>query len=221
MSKLRTRYGVEEKRCSYCRTWKPLTDFSPGGKSHGSSEGGRHCECRACNAARHRRRYAAAKTHRGAMLCGTLAIALSWAATLHAQSPTKLSDPPNGNDFISMTNPERNAYAAGFLAGLSASDVLPITAGCQTCTAPTENSEKARLKAQLEAAQVAQESVRQRGLIMAEKQRCLAYLGAPDRVAWLILRTIVATPKASQRMALAAFGQTTVEKECFPTHKQN
>ena len=30
--------------------WKPLTAFSPGGDSHGASEGGRHCECRECNA---------------------------------------------------------------------------------------------------------------------------------------------------------------------------
>jgi hypothetical protein len=50
------RNGVEGKVCSCCRMWKPLQDFSPGGKSHGRSQGGRHCECRACNAARHRRR---------------------------------------------------------------------------------------------------------------------------------------------------------------------
>jgi len=54
--KLRTLNGVEEKLCSACRKWKPLTDFSPGGASHEGSEGGRHCECKACNAARHRKR---------------------------------------------------------------------------------------------------------------------------------------------------------------------
>jgi len=58
--KLRNRNGVDEKLCSSCKRWKPLTDFSPGGKSHGPSEGGRHCECKPCNAGRHRRRDAAA-----------------------------------------------------------------------------------------------------------------------------------------------------------------
>ncbi len=60
--KLRVVNGVTEKLCFCCNHWKPLTDFSPGGRSHGSSEGGKHCECRECNAARHRRRYAAAKS---------------------------------------------------------------------------------------------------------------------------------------------------------------
>jgi len=54
--KLRIRNGVVEKLCSACAQWKPLTEFSPGGKSHGASEGGRHCECKVCNAARHRQR---------------------------------------------------------------------------------------------------------------------------------------------------------------------
>jgi hypothetical protein len=54
--KLRVRAGIEEKFCSTCQTWKPLTDFSPGGKSHEGSEGGRHCECKPCNAKRHRDR---------------------------------------------------------------------------------------------------------------------------------------------------------------------
>ena len=61
MSKIRVRNGVREKLCSACKIWKPLTDFSPGGESHQrASEGGVHCECRDCNAARHRRRRRAA-----------------------------------------------------------------------------------------------------------------------------------------------------------------
>jgi hypothetical protein len=68
MSKIRVRNGVTEKLCSKCKAWKPLTDFSPGGESHKrASEGGVFCECRGCNAARHRRRYAAAKTMREAL----------------------------------------------------------------------------------------------------------------------------------------------------------
>jgi hypothetical protein len=61
MPKLRERNGVMEKRCSCCGLWKPLTDFSPGGSSHGPSEGGKHCECHECNAKRHRDRYATAR----------------------------------------------------------------------------------------------------------------------------------------------------------------
>ena len=65
MSKIRARNGVTEKLCSACRVWKALSDFSPGGKSHQrGSEGGVHCECRECNAARHRQRYAAARRMR-------------------------------------------------------------------------------------------------------------------------------------------------------------
>jgi hypothetical protein len=58
--KLRVKDGVEEKFCSTCQKWKPRTAFSPGGEGHKGSEGERHCECRECNNARHRRRYAAA-----------------------------------------------------------------------------------------------------------------------------------------------------------------
>jgi hypothetical protein len=61
LPKLRVNNGVNEKLCSSCGLWKPLGDFSPGGGSHGASEGGKHCECRPCNAARHRGRMAAAK----------------------------------------------------------------------------------------------------------------------------------------------------------------
>ena len=68
MSKIRVRNGVTEKFCSTCKGWKPLTDFSPGGESHKrASEGGVFCECRDCNAGRHRRRYAVAKTMREAL----------------------------------------------------------------------------------------------------------------------------------------------------------
>lgn len=61
--KVRVRNGITEKLCSTCRAWKPLTGFSPGGKSHDRpSEAGKHRECRTCNAARHRERYAGTKT---------------------------------------------------------------------------------------------------------------------------------------------------------------
>jgi hypothetical protein len=50
--------GVSGKVCSSCDTWKPLEEFSPGGKSHGSSQGGRHCQCKSCNALAHQRQRA-------------------------------------------------------------------------------------------------------------------------------------------------------------------
>jgi hypothetical protein len=59
--KLRMRNRIQEKLCSTCKTWKALTDFSPGGESHQGSEGGVHCECKPCNAKRHRDRRLAAK----------------------------------------------------------------------------------------------------------------------------------------------------------------
>jgi hypothetical protein len=62
--KLRTSDGQAEKLCSACNTWKPVANFSPGGKSHEDSEGGLHCECKACNAKRHRERYVVAKAIR-------------------------------------------------------------------------------------------------------------------------------------------------------------
>jgi RNase P subunit RPR2 len=65
-AKLRTVNGVEEKFCSTCKAWKPFSAFSPGGRSHQGSEGGVHCECKPCNAARHRMRYAAKKQSRRA-----------------------------------------------------------------------------------------------------------------------------------------------------------
>ncbi len=68
MNKIRVINGVTEKWCVTCEIWKPLICFSPGGKSHQTaSEGGVHCECRDCNAARHRRRYAEAKPIREAL----------------------------------------------------------------------------------------------------------------------------------------------------------
>ena len=60
-SKVRKRNGEIEKFCITCKAWKLASEFSPGGKSHGASEAGKHCECRACNAKRHRDRYATAK----------------------------------------------------------------------------------------------------------------------------------------------------------------
>lgn len=68
MSKIRARNGVIRKLCSTCKVWKPLTDFSPGGETHRrGTEGGVHCECRSCNAGRHRHRYAEAKPIREAL----------------------------------------------------------------------------------------------------------------------------------------------------------
>jgi hypothetical protein len=62
VNKIRVINGVTEKWCVTCEVWKPVTDFSVGGKSHQTtSEGGVHCECRKCNAARHRRSYAESK----------------------------------------------------------------------------------------------------------------------------------------------------------------
>jgi hypothetical protein len=40
MSKIRLRNGVTEKLCSTCKAWKPLSDFSPGGKSHQTASEG-------------------------------------------------------------------------------------------------------------------------------------------------------------------------------------
>lgn len=41
------RGAVEEKTCSTCRMWKPLTDFYRD-SSHGRSQGQRHCRCKDC-----------------------------------------------------------------------------------------------------------------------------------------------------------------------------
>jgi len=47
------RNGVTEKLSSTCNGWKPIADFSPGGKSQqNGSERRVHCECRACNSGR-------------------------------------------------------------------------------------------------------------------------------------------------------------------------
>ncbi len=39
--------GVDGKVCSSCRRWKPLPDFFVD-RSHGASQGGRHCKCKVC-----------------------------------------------------------------------------------------------------------------------------------------------------------------------------
>ncbi len=39
--------GVKGKVCSSCKTWKPLTDYYKDA-SHGPTQGGRHCRCKAC-----------------------------------------------------------------------------------------------------------------------------------------------------------------------------
>ena len=52
-----TEDGILGKVCSSCREWKPLSDYSPGGASHGLSQGGKHCQCRGCNAKAHRIRH--------------------------------------------------------------------------------------------------------------------------------------------------------------------
>lgn len=43
-----TKNGVEGKRCSTCHIWKPLSEFYTD-PTKGSSQGGRHCRCRACH----------------------------------------------------------------------------------------------------------------------------------------------------------------------------
>lgn len=45
---IETRDGVPGKVCSRCRIWKPLEEF-PTDPTHGSSQGGRHCNCRQCH----------------------------------------------------------------------------------------------------------------------------------------------------------------------------
>lgn len=49
------RNGIRGKRCPACRNWKPLTEFPPD-PSKGSSQGGRHCHCRACHRKADRKR---------------------------------------------------------------------------------------------------------------------------------------------------------------------
>lgn len=52
--------GVQGKRCSKCREWKPLADFYTDA-SHGPSQGGRHCRCKVCQREDHKARFAATK----------------------------------------------------------------------------------------------------------------------------------------------------------------
>jgi hypothetical protein len=53
--------GVEGKICSTCDEWKPLEDF-PTDPTHGPSQGGRHCRCKACHRAKAREKRLAKKT---------------------------------------------------------------------------------------------------------------------------------------------------------------
>jgi len=41
--------GVLGKKCSTCGQWKPLEEF-PKDRTHGSLQGGRHCQCKQCHA---------------------------------------------------------------------------------------------------------------------------------------------------------------------------
>lgn len=40
--------GISGKICSTCKVWKPLDDF-PRDRTHGPTQGGRHCRCKACH----------------------------------------------------------------------------------------------------------------------------------------------------------------------------
>lgn len=39
--------GVDGKHCTVCGMWKPLDDF-PHDRTHGQSQGGKHCQCKRC-----------------------------------------------------------------------------------------------------------------------------------------------------------------------------
>ena len=45
---IETRGEIIGKICSKCRKWKPLSDF-PKDRTHGESQGGRHCRCKLCH----------------------------------------------------------------------------------------------------------------------------------------------------------------------------
>src|ERR1051326_9063933 len=45
---LEIRNGITGKVCSRCRTWKALHEY-PTDRTHGPTQGGRHCRCRACH----------------------------------------------------------------------------------------------------------------------------------------------------------------------------
>lgn len=47
--KVKIENGIAGKVCGGCRTWKQLSDF-PHDRTKGSSEGFRHCRCKACHA---------------------------------------------------------------------------------------------------------------------------------------------------------------------------
>lgn len=51
------RKGIEGKECSDCHEWKPLTEYYTD-PTHGLSQGGRHCVCRACHSRKGKERRA-------------------------------------------------------------------------------------------------------------------------------------------------------------------
>lgn len=54
------RAGVKGKVCSTCRSWKPLSDYYPD-RTHGPTQGGRHCRCKDCHSRKGTERRAALK----------------------------------------------------------------------------------------------------------------------------------------------------------------
>lgn len=51
-----TKHGIDGKVCSTCKKWKALDDF-PRDRTHGASQGGRHCRCKACHKAKRQTRH--------------------------------------------------------------------------------------------------------------------------------------------------------------------
>lgn len=52
--------GISGKICSRCRIWKPLNDF-PRDRTHGSTQGGRHCRCKMCHSEANKQKRVKAK----------------------------------------------------------------------------------------------------------------------------------------------------------------
>jgi len=40
--------GVESKKCTICKKWKPCSEFPKNAKSHGKSQCYTHCQCKEC-----------------------------------------------------------------------------------------------------------------------------------------------------------------------------